>query len=122
MAKKPKKSLDESVAEMDARRDLSSPEWFLSRLAADERRQKEGQKYKEESRRSESSYGGMASAEEAAASSETSGEPDTQLSSGPAYRKGGMVKKSKGGMVTKARRSSRGDGCATRGFTKGRMY
>lgn len=29
------------------------------------------------------------------------------------YRKGGMVKKSRAG---------RGDGCATRGYTKGRMY
>jgi hypothetical protein len=39
------------------------------------------------------------------------------------FAKGGMVKKKMGGMVKKAKtRSHRGDGIATRGFTKGRMY
>jgi len=43
----------------------------------------------------------------------TSG-PDAN-SAAARFRKGGMVK-------AKKARSGRGDGCATRGFTKGRMY
>lgn len=40
---------------------------------------------------------------------------DQEMYRGKGYRKGGMVK-------AKKSRSGRGDGCATRGFTKGRMY
>lgn len=46
---------------------------------------------------------------------------DQEKYRGKGYRKGGMVKKKMGGMVKKGR-SGRGDGCAIRGYTKGRMY
>jgi hypothetical protein len=121
MAKKPKKSVQEAVDEIDARRDMSSPEAFLGRLAADERRQKEDQKYKEEesARRSYGDLSGVTfentdfspapSGMESAMSGSNAEETAAR------YRRGGMVR-------AKKSRSSRGDGCATRGFTKGKMY
>jgi len=120
MAKKPKKSVQESVDELDARRDMSSPEAFLGRLAADERRQKEDQKYKEEES-ARRSYGDLSGAafENANYSPAPSGTEaamsGSSADSAARYRRGGMVK-------AKKSRSGRGDGCATRGFTKGRMY
>lgn len=124
MAKKPKKTLDEAVAENDARRDMSSPEWFLERLAADERRAEETRKAKEEAVR-QRPYGDLsgvsgASAESVASAASAASAEESGASS---FRKGGMVKKKMGGMVSmKKGRAGRGDGCATRGYTKGKMY
>ena len=126
MAKKPKKTTSELVAEYDARRDMSSPEAFIERLSADERREKEGRKYKEEesARRSYGDLSGSTfenvsslsspSTEEGAAAAASASGPNPD-SAAARYRRGGMVR-------AKKARSSRGDGCATRGFTKGRMY
>jgi hypothetical protein len=126
MAKKPKKSLEETVAEMQARRDMSSPEAFIERLSADERREKEGRKYKEEES-ARRSYGDLSGATFGKMETSPVNPPEAEFAmSGPSansaadsaaarYRRGGMVK-------AKKSRSGRGDGCATRGFTKGKMY
>jgi len=121
MAKRPKKSLQETVSEMQARRDMSSPEAFIERLSADERLEKEGRKYKEEeiARRSYGDLSGVTF--ESTDSSPAPSGMESAMSGSNAeetaarYRRGGMVK-------AKKSRSGRGDGCATRGFTKGRMY
>jgi hypothetical protein len=121
MAKKPKKSLEETVSEMQARRDMSSPEAFIERLSADERREKEGRKYKEEesARRSygdlsgstfeNANYSPAPSGIESAMSDSNAEETAAQ------YRRGGMVKKKSGGSVG-------GAGIAQRGLGKMRMF
>jgi hypothetical protein len=125
MAKKPKKSVQESVDEMDARRDMSSPEAFLSRLAADERRQKEDQKYKEEES-ARRSYGDLSGSTFENANYSPASSGTESAVSGPSansaadsaaarYRRGGMVRAKKAS-------SSRGVGCATRGFSKCKVY
>jgi hypothetical protein len=126
MAKKRKKSVQESVDEMDARRDMSSPEAFLGRLAADERRQKEDQKYKEEES-ARRSYGDLSGATFGKMETSPINPPEAEFAmSGPSansaadsaaarYRRGGMVRAKKAS-------SSRGVGCATRGFSKCKVY
>jgi len=118
MAKKPKKSLQETVAEMQARRDMSSPEAFIERLSADERLEKEGRKYKEEES-ARRSYGDLSGVtfentdfSPAPSGTEAAMSGSFADSTAARYRKGGMVKS----------KSGRGDGCVTRGFTKGKIY